>query len=64
MAQQTEKSALRVTLDVLVAVVCAAVVFTIAFTDWAKPIRDSISKHAPLHLAMDYLEHHKPRVPP
>ena len=64
MAQQSEKSPVRVTFDVLVALVFAAAVFTVAFADWARPIRASILKHAPLHLMMDYLEHHKPRIPP
>ena len=65
MAQQSDKSALRAAFDVLVALVFAAAVFTIAFADWAQPIRSSITRHAQLHFLLDYFAHHKPpRVPP
>jgi hypothetical protein len=65
MAQQPEKSALRAAFDVLVALVFAAAIFTIAFADWAQPIRSSITRHAQLHFLLDYFAHHKPpRVPP
>jgi hypothetical protein len=63
MAEQSEKSALRVAFAALAIMMCAAAIYTIETASWARPVKDSISKHGPHMLLHYYLEHKKPHIP-
>ena len=63
MAEQSEKSALKVVFAALAIMLFGAAMYTIETASWARPVRHSIATYGPHALMHYYLEHKKPHIP-